>query len=442
MSAPAPVGPESPEPPLAARTVTSTSLRLYTPPDDYFTPGAYASSSATRRLLAPDLSFRSVRPSAPQPSAPAPVSAANALPAPEIATLDPLLFTGCIFDRERGPGVLGKPEWLLWGAQLRDQVLQNWSKGSAPLDPHDLYQRALNLSSDPAIALLLCFAATRAFARGGQAIRWEVQDRSRGTYTDGEHLFTAAVTHPAGVLSSGPLHPPSIFYLLFTAPEFGVDDPGDWYRFFAAAAAVSFAAGKRMLSAGPPPDAAMHLPGAILASASDADPVRFGWKWANALALAEPVIWARPKKREPSEAYRRGALFGAQEAGLQASAWDWQMVAPPDSPWPSLSKPPTLSANTVSAILATRSPHIRISGEHAIFQILCNVEEGFGCRFSSARWNEPLPLELALSIVDGIGWKFAEHAARRQILLRCDASLPSGAPASWQFDRGDGFQTI
>jgi hypothetical protein len=437
VSVPEPAAKELAPAPSAA----STSLRLYTLSDDYFTPGSYAGSAvATRVLLAPDLAFRLVRPSqSPATAAPSSTPAAKALPAPEVPWLDPFVLTASVFDRERGPGVLTKPEWLMWGRQLRDQVVQNWVQGNHPLDTHDLRERALGLASDPSIALLLCFAVTRAFARGGQAVCWEVQDRSRGQYTDGEHSFTAALRHPAGVLCAGPLRPPSIFYLLFAGSEFGVDDPGDWYRFFAAATAVSFAAGKRTRTESCALDASSRLPAAILTSVADDDPARFGWEWAKALAVAERVVWPRAKTRDVRPVYRRGALFGLEGTGVQANNWDWQPDVHQASSWSDLGAPPTLSAETASAILDTKSPYIRMSGEDAVFQILCNVEEGITCRFTSARWSDPLPRTLAWRIVDDLGWKFVEHSVARQTVVRCALSPASRVLTQLACDRGDGF---
>jgi hypothetical protein len=439
-----------PQPKVPAKLDTAIDLRGYavTLPADYFTPGAYApANSGMRMLLAPDLSFRLARVPSP-PVAPRQVEARNvaspALPAPEAVTLNPDDLTACLIEREGSPNLtpavvaecLTRPEWIAWAIQLRDQIVQNWLKGNEPFDTHELYRRAFNSATDPAVALLLCFETTRAFARGGQTIRWEVVDRSRGQYTDGVHSFTAEVKHRAGVLGPSPLQPPSIFYLLFAATELGMADPGDWYRFFAGATVACFAARKRIVP--------REAPGAIVtfarSIADEADPAHFGWAWANAIALFETAICARSERRakEVSEAYRRGAAFGLEEAGsLALDSWKWNtqslMPIPPG---------PRLKADTIASLLETGSSHIRISGNNASFQVLCTVEEGIGCRFSSARWTDPVLQPFAATIVDQLGWKYIEHAVRRQVVLRCTVPHADRSAAVCEYDRGDGFERI
>jgi len=101
-----------------------------------------------------------------------------------------------------------------------------------------------------------------------------------------------------------------------------------------------------------------------------------------------------------------------------------------------------LSQATIGKILGTASPHVRRDGVDALFTLVCTVEEGIACRFGSAAWwGEDLG-PLATRIVDELGWKAVEHAARRQVVVRC--VVPAGDPAltRCECDRGNGFEPI
>lgn len=98
-----------------------------------------------------------------------------------------------------------------------------------------------------------------------------------------------------------------------------------------------------------------------------------------------------------------------------------------------------LTRSTIAAILETASRHIRRDLSGASFTILCTVEEGIACRFASSDWADQTLAPLGLRIVDEIGWKAIEHAARRQIVIRCTVPLAGPARARCECDRGDGF---
>jgi hypothetical protein len=93
----------------------------------------------------------------------------------------------------------------------------------------------------------------------------------------------------------------------------------------------------------------------------------------------------------------------------------------------------------LAAILQAQSPHIRRDGASVSFTLVCTVEEGAGCRFAQAGLADHTLDPLAVNIVDELGWKAVEHAARRQVVLRC--TIPGGdlARAACECDRGDGM---
>jgi len=101
-----------------------------------------------------------------------------------------------------------------------------------------------------------------------------------------------------------------------------------------------------------------------------------------------------------------------------------------------------LTHTTITRILETASRHIRRDISGASFTILCTVEEGPACRFASADWADQALAPLALRIMDEIGWKAIEHAARRQVVVRCAVPLADPANAHCECDRGDGFALL
>ena len=101
-----------------------------------------------------------------------------------------------------------------------------------------------------------------------------------------------------------------------------------------------------------------------------------------------------------------------------------------------------LTRATITRILETASRHIRRDLTGASFTILCTVEEGPACRFASADWSDQTLTPLVLTIVDEIGWKSIEHAARRQVVIRCTVPVVDPAGARLECDRGDGFVSV
>jgi hypothetical protein len=135
---------------------------------------------------------------------------------------------------------------LSMGRTLRDRVIGNWRNGRRPLTTASFYQMALETAGDPGNAMLLCHNVAKAFARGGIAITWRATG-TEGEYTDGQKTHTARVINPAGKLryrnSRRGRDVVSIFYLLFSASEFGTADPADWYHFFVTATMTALASG-------------------------------------------------------------------------------------------------------------------------------------------------------------------------------------------------------
>jgi hypothetical protein len=354
-------------PPAQPVTVPQSLLPVPAPSEEwlraralYFTAAQYAATTGSERILSPDLLFRlglerqsSLVEPAPE-SVPAlqlapPSVRLEPRPMEQFATasghdtprfdpsglvlsVDPLLLTLFFSDREAGPSVpvdatsayLTEPALLERCVNLRDRVLENWAARAAPLSTRQFYDLALTITRHAGTALLLCHNTAKAFARGGEAVRWQVVNRSRGEYRDGRSNYTAAVLHREGILKSGPLAPPSMFFLLFSAHAFGTADSGDWYRFFAAATAAHYAASERsrMPALAASPEAGQcalwidELALALRDPSAEWSPAYRGWLWVNAWTFFESGTYGRSPVsiRRENIASLRGAQFGLAEA--------------------------------------------------------------------------------------------------------------------------------
>ncbi len=342
----------------------------------YFAAATYSPTTAAERVLAPDLLFRLgidkrralVEP--PPPTAPTPpvetppirereprlmeafaTSGEMDPPQPDragrVLSVDPLLLTLFFATREAGPDVpaeatteyLTEPALLAHGIELRDRILRHWSAGGPPLSVRQFYDVAVEIVRHTGTALLLCHNTAKAFARGGEAICWRLVNRTRGEYQDGKLTSIAAVLHRNGILKSGAFANPSIFYVLFSAGEFGSGDAGAWYRYFVAAAAAYYAAsGQARVPMLPLSPAAEHT-ARLLVDISrqmidpklELTPAYRGWLWANAWMFFENAAYGRANAGGRPDALPslRGACFGIQQAGREVySGWRWHVALP------------------------------------------------------------------------------------------------------------------
>ena len=362
-----------------------------------------------------------------------------------ILNVDPLLLTLFLSTRELSAPPEATAEYLLPepGITLRDCVLKHWSSGSPPLTLREFYNLALRITAHAGTALLLCHNVAKAFARGGAAVYWEVVNRTRGEYSDGTATYTAAVLHRDSVLKTGPFATPSIFYVLFSAAEFGSGDTGDFYRCFAAAVMAYYAAEAqtRIPAVPPSPEAEKAITRLVDAARRLRDPVRedshayLGWLWAVSRIFCEASTYARNASAAQSlvRTTVRGVSFGIAQAHQTIDATDPSVNLVGGGSM-------HLSRATIGRILETSSPHIRRDSTGLSFILLCTVEEGLAVRFASSGWPNQTFAPLATQIVDELGWKAIEHSAHRQVVVRCSMPSADGAQACCECDRGDGFQ--
>ena len=187
---------------------------------------------------------------------------------------------------------------------------------------------------DAPTALLLCHNVTRAFAHSSIALSWHLLDPSRGEYTDGATVYTAAIHHPESV--PGPADNP-IYFLLFAAGELGAAVPSQWPRYFAIATAAAYAATSRLATDDMPATpfalawsrVVEEVTGSLVDLSQPPRPDYRAWLWAGALSSVS-MSGLPPGAEERSAAaladLRAAASLGLAQAGAKVNlAWRWDL---------------------------------------------------------------------------------------------------------------------
>jgi hypothetical protein len=338
--------PSLPEPVPEPPTIVVSGDRA-----SYFAPVRRPAVQApVHRLIAPDLAMRAWQSRAPKPaskpqlpSVPDPpaidVIAATveplslfatgygnpSSPAGAVRSIDPGLFTSFIANREGSADVppqatqeyLADPALLNQALELRRRVLDRIDNGEPPLSQTAFYQLAYALAGHPSTALLLCHNVAKSFARGGRLIHWQLTNRVRAEFSDGEHTYSGR----------------NFFFALFAAAP----DPGDWYRFFAHAALASFTIRGETRFPAPLPQAAA----ADLARRHDKLAEQFPDKadssrskaalWSNTFSFWEAGCFCRTLERstELIGLSRDGCRFANRINGMDAKAQhSWRVPKP------------------------------------------------------------------------------------------------------------------
>jgi hypothetical protein len=271
----------------------------------------------------------------------APVAAGRAPGA--VLTVDPELLTAYVSQWEDDSRIsaaaahayLREPQLLAMATTLRDQVVGNWAGGGAPLNLQRFFEMGNAIAQHAPTAMLLCHNVARSFAMGGNAIHWQKKaPRTGNVYTSGSAEHTARVIHPDGRLI--PLRGgPSIFYLLFSAPELGTDDPNDWYHFFLTGTVAIYGAAGKTVRAASGHNAYSNIVYGVVTDvqrsmrdgAVAASPAYDGWLWANSLSFLEGGRYggAQDDVVRESTVHRRGAAFGVLKVGSLGAGWTWRI---------------------------------------------------------------------------------------------------------------------
>ncbi len=101
-----------------------------------------------------------------------------------------------------------------------------------------------------------------------------------------------------------------------------------------------------------------------------------------------------------------------------------------------------LSVQSITRILRLASAHVKREAQPSAFSLLCTVEYGPACRFTSSDWTDSTLAPLCDALIDEIGWKVIEHSARREVLIRCTVPQSLAEQAQCTIDRGNGPQPL
>jgi hypothetical protein len=378
-----------------------------------------------------------------------------------IATVHPATFAAYLlsaeqdarFDVALGDLYLREQQLLQCALNLRNAALANWQSGKEAWTVGELYAQACSEMSDKPTALLLCHNVTKAFARGGEAIRWVKTDRIKGEYSDGTRTFTARRTGGTGPLPTAP----SIYYLLFSPAVFGTDDPGDWPRWFGWAALAAFVGAGRAQAASGPLSAFLTAWDNLLEPASKAPAPERAWKIGAAASFAELSAYGRCAEANISAAKTQlsGLLFGlgeVQQSPPPNASWDvpyptgtMRLDGPLTATLDSAGKaaigadiqvkpePLSIDAQLLDRLwlAARRSPQQTTPPVH----LLLSIEEGAACRLGSGGWGDSQISSLASPFINALSPNVFEHAVRRQVILRTTRS-------TCEMDRGNGYESL
>jgi subtilisin family serine protease len=282
---------------------------------------------------------------------------------------------------------------LSMGKTLRDRLLSRWRSGRPPATLADCYALAFDICGHAGTAALLCHNVTKAFARGGQAIHWQATG-TQGEYTDGTRTYTAKVVHRGGRLTwispkKGEVR--SIYYVVFSAKEFGRSDPGDWYHYFVTATMTAFGAAGE-LSGGDPSgrgrgeaaedgrggpivqitriaypalvaDRVLDVEGQMTDSSLHRFPGYRGWVLANVLSFLEGGYYGgdQVEVSRESRGHLRGAVFGLRQARVKPGTnWRWYVPRGGSISQDELLTGFSLTSKTAEVLLPTGRPASRI----------------------------------------------------------------------------------
>ncbi len=236
---------------------------------------------------------------------------------------------------------LNNPQLMSYQTHMRDWTVANWQNGEAPLSLDNLYQEALRVAGDPGTALLVCHNVTKAFARGGTAIYWQRVRGHDDLYTDGvnEYQIPPVTDENKDIVQPEGFRKPSAFYLMFSADEFGTDDPGDWYHYYVMATAAYYGASGRA-TLGDSDRGIFDLNYVDIVgdevenlvvqmqqrSGIESSNAYDGWLWANSLSFLEGGVYGSDQSsvNQETQVHIQGALYGLSLAGTSPSdGWQW-----------------------------------------------------------------------------------------------------------------------
>ena len=210
-----------------------------------------------------------------------------------------------------------------------------------PLTANGVFELARGFTNNSVTALIVSHNVTKALARGRSPIGWSNVSRSPLKYSfNGIDVdFDPSQFHPSA-RQTGSSGNASVFYAFFSEGQFGVDDEGDWYHFFAQASVthasvlnlVVFDVEKRggywTLDYVTQVAGAIHDTSEQMRDPNVTDSNAYkGWRWANALSYLEEAHYGDDNNEATRESkiHREGAIFGLKLAG---SSYQWKWYIP------------------------------------------------------------------------------------------------------------------
>lgn len=210
--------------------------------------------------------------------------------------------------------------------------------GKAPLSADELKTLVLNkYESNIGTALIICHNVTKALARGNSPINWSnvrrdpdlVYSLDGSNYTFNPDRFH----HKADPRSSK--NKKSVFYAMLSPTQFGIRDEGDWYHYYAIAAASYYRASGNFQTHKPGRlDPQTKLTGTVVSRVVNAlrdnsvtrSAAYESWLLANAMSFLEGGFYggSQHEVTEESKIHIQGASGGLESEGrIPEENWQW-----------------------------------------------------------------------------------------------------------------------
>lgn len=235
---------------------------------------------------------------------------------------------------------LTNPTIMKHQRNLVDALVARAQSGKPPLTLEQFYAMARKETGDAGSALIVAHNVTKSLARGRSPIGWSkvstsplVYDFNGKTITFDPSKFHADALPTANGKGSA-------FYAMFSSKSLGTQDPGDWYHYFAMAAATYNGAQgkiefdhKRGLNYMGAVDGAVDyaMERSRDTGIADSDAYK-ALRYANALSYLEGAVYGldhngtQAETNRESKLHRAGALFGLQLAGVKPKpGWQWHV---------------------------------------------------------------------------------------------------------------------
>ena len=232
---------------------------------------------------------------------------------------------------------LSEPALMKKQREIIVELAERVQNGEPPLNHYEFYELVLSFESNRGTALLFCHNITKALSRGVSPIGWKNVSREPLIYSMNgiNYEFDPSTFHKdANAYTRNQL---STFYAMFSEFDFGSNDDGNWYHFYATATVLYYKA-KGLLQ---PDVLSQHdlmtqtggdLVIRMIASLRDttvmATPYYEGWLLANAISFLEGGVYGRGQNEvnDESKIHIQGASTALELfRRIPESNWQWHV---------------------------------------------------------------------------------------------------------------------